>query len=49
MGKSDRTEGRKAIRTAEKASIREKLYRYQQESRQQPKQTAKKKSMDRER
>ena len=32
-----------------KASIREKLYRYQQESRQQPKQTAKKKSMDRER
>ena len=32
-----------------KASIREKLHRYQQESRQQPKQTAKKKSMDRER
>ncbi len=32
-----------------KASIREKLYRYQQESRQQPKQTVKKKSMDRER
>ena len=30
-----------------KASIREKLHRYQQESRQQPKQTAKKKSMDR--
>lgn len=32
-----------------KVSIREKLHRYQQESRQQPKQTAKKKSMDRER
>ena len=32
-----------------KASIREKLHRYQQESRQQPKQSAKKKSMDRER
>ena len=32
-----------------KASIREKLHRYQQESRQQPKQTTKKKSMDRER
>ena len=32
-----------------KASIREKLHCYQQESRQQPKQTAKKKSMDRER
>ena len=32
-----------------KASIREKLHRYEQESRQQPKQTAKKKSMDRER
>ena len=32
-----------------KASIREKLHRYQQESRQQPKQTVKKKSMDRER
>ena len=32
---------------SKKASIREKLHRYQQESRQQPKQTAKKKSMDR--
>ena len=32
-----------------KASIREKLYRYQQENRQQPKQSAKKKTMDRER
>ena len=32
-----------------KASIREKLHRYKQESRQQPKQSAKKKSMDRER
>ncbi len=32
-----------------KASIREKLHRYQQESRQQPKQSTKKKSMDRER
>ena len=32
-----------------KASIREKLHRYQQESRQQPKQSAKKKSMDGER
>lgn len=32
-----------------KASIREKLHRYQQESRQQAKQTTKKKSMDRER
>ena len=32
-----------------KASTREKLHRYQHESRQQPKQTAKKKSMDRER
>lgn len=32
-----------------KASIREKLHRYQQESRQQPKQTVKKKSKDRER
>ena len=32
-----------------KASIREKLYRYQQENRQQQKQSAKKKSMDRER
>ena len=32
-----------------KASIREKLYRYQQESRQQPKQSAKKKYTDRER
>ena len=34
---------------SKKASIREKLHRYQQESRPQPKQTAKKKSMDRER
>ena len=34
---------------SKKASIREKLHRYQQESRQQPKQSAKKKSMDRER
>ena len=32
-----------------KASIREKLHRYQQESRQQPKRSVKKKSMDRER
>ena len=32
---------------SKKASIREKLHRYQQESMQQPKQTAKKKSMDR--
>ena len=32
-----------------RVSIREKLHRYQQESRQQPKQSAKKKSMDRER
>ena len=32
-----------------KASIREKLHHYQQESRQQPKQSVKKKSMDRER
>lgn len=32
-----------------KASIREKMHRYQQESRQQPKQTVKKKSKDRER
>lgn len=49
MGKSDRTEGRKAIRTAEKGKHTGKLHRYQQESRQQPKQTTKKKSMDRER
>ena len=34
---------------SKKASIREKLHRYQQESRQQPKQTVKKKSKDRER
>ena len=32
-----------------KAGIREKLHHYQQENRQQPKQTAKKKSKDRER
>ena len=34
---------------SKKASIREKLHHYQQESRQQPKQSVKKKSMDRER
>ena len=39
----------KPSESPKKASIREKLHRYQQESRQQPKQTAKKKSMDRER
>lgn len=49
MEKSDGAEERKSIRTTEKISVLEKLYRYQQEGRQQPKRSVKKKSMDRER
>lgn len=47
----NQTEPKKAklSEPSKKASIREKLHRYQQESRQQLKQTVKKKSMDRER
>ena len=49
MGKSDKAAERATIRTAKKGKHMGKIARYQQESRQQPKQSAKKKSMDRER
>lgn len=39
----------KPLEQPKKASVLEKLHRYQQEGRQQPKQSVKKKSMDRER
>jgi hypothetical protein len=42
MEKSDGTEERETVRTAEKASVLEKLHRYQQEGRQQPKHSVKK-------
>ena len=49
MEKSDGAEERKSVSTTEKASVLEKLHRYQQEGRQQPKRSVKRKSMDRER
>ena len=49
MEKSGGTETGETIRTAEKTSVLEKMHRYQQEGRQQPKRSVKKKTMDRER
>ena len=49
MEKSDGTEERETLEQPKKASVLEKLHRYQQEGRQQPKRSVKKKSMDRER
>ena len=49
MEKSDGAEERNPLEQPKKASVLEKLHRYQQEGRQQPKQSVKKKSMDRER
>lgn len=42
MEKSDGTEERKIVGTAEKESVLEKLHLYQQEGRQQPKRSVKK-------
>ena len=49
MEKSDSTEKRTDIRTADKGKCVEKLHSYQQEGRQQPKRSTKKKFKDMER
>lgn len=49
MEKSDGTETKETDGKPKKASVLKKLHDYQQEGRQQPKRSVKKKSMDRER